>query len=248
GLPVVAAREVLERGAVLQPRSAVRHRPRQAAQRGRPRPGPRSRPGTGEGPDPEVAGPARRGLGRARGAHAGPRPAAAVRPGGRARRAGGGARRRAAPRPARPRHVHRRPGLGEGLRRRDLVRGARRRRVAGVDPHRRRQRLRAARLARRPRGRAARDERLRPRARRADAARGAVQRRLLARALPGARGRHGRARFRGRGGQAGAVLSLDDPLRRAAGLRAGRPRVRRRGGCAAAMGDAAGCGARGRSR
>ena len=87
-------------------------------------------------------------------------------------------------------------------------------------------------------------ERLRPRPRRADAARAALQRRLLARAAAGARRGDGRARLRGRRGRAGALLPLDDPLRRAAGLRAGRPHLRRRGRGAGAVGDAAGGSAR----
>ena len=108
-------------------------------------------------------------------------------PRGRARGARG--RRAAARGDAGPRRdlrdaadVHDRPADRARLRRRDLRRGARRRRDPRVGPHRRRLRLRAARLAGRPRGLPARHERLRPRRGRADAARGALQRRLLARA------------------------------------------------------------------
>ncbi len=88
------------------------------------------------------------------------------------------------------------------------------------------------------------DERLRPRRRRADAARGAVQRRLLA--APGRRpprgdGRDGAAR---RGGRPRRVPPLADPLGRAAGLRPGRPDLRRRRGGRRAVGGAARGGAR----
>ncbi len=139
---------------------------------------------------------------RARGADARPRAAPAVRPAGRARgarrgRAPPGRRRRAA-RPARPADVHDRPADGQGLRRRDLRRAPRRRARARVGAHRRRGGARAARLGGRPRGLPARDERLRPRRGRADAARGAVEPRLLARAPPGPARRDGRAGLRGR--------------------------------------------------
>ena len=74
--------------------------------------------------------------------------------------------RRRAPRPARPADVHDRPGDRAGLRRRDLRRGARRRRAGAsgcTSPTS--SRLRAPGLAGRPRGLPARDERLRARAR-----------------------------------------------------------------------------------
>ena len=114
-------------------------------------------------------------------------------------RGGGGARRgdgRRAPRPARPADVHDRPADRARLRRRDQRRAARGRADPGLGPHRRRRRARAAGLGGRPRGVPARDERLRPGQGRADAARGAVQRGLLARPAPGPPRGHGRARPR----------------------------------------------------
>ena len=93
-------------------------------------------------------------------------------------------------------------------------------------------------LAGRPRGVPPRHERLRPRRGRADAARGALERRLLARARAGPAGGDGRARAAtGADGAAGGVPPLADPLRRAARLRpqwtgifaGARARRRRRG-------------------
>ena len=102
--------------------------------------------------------------------------------GAEARRARRRRRRAERARPARPADVHDRPGHGQGLRRRDLAPRSSTARAAGASgstsptsaP------TCAPGSARRPRGLPARDERLRPRRGRADAARGAVQRRLLA--------------------------------------------------------------------
>ena len=157
-----------------------------------------------------------------------------------------GARRRAAQRPARAADVHDRPADRARLRRRDQRRAAGRRRRAGVGPHRRRRRARAARLGRRPRGLPPRDERLRPGQGRADAARGALQRRLLARAAPGPARRHRRARARRRRRRAHRVPPVADPLRRAPGLPARRPHLRGRRARRGAVGGAARGGARGR--
>ena len=74
-------------------------------------------------------------------------------------------------------------------------------------------------LARRPRGLPPRDERLRPGRGRADAARGAVQRRLLAAPRRRPPRGHRRARAARRRGASAAPSPLADPLRRAAGLR-----------------------------
>ena len=108
--------------------------------------------------------------------------------------AGRAAARRRPPRPHGPADLHHRPRHRPRLRRRDLVRGARRRALARLGPHRRRLGLRAPGRRGRPRGLPALDLGLRARRGRADAARGAVQRRLLA--APGRRpsGRHRRAR------------------------------------------------------
>ena len=85
------------------------------------------------------------------------------------------------------------------------------------------------RLSARPRGLPARDERVRPGRRRADAAAGAVQPRLLAGSRTGSPGRNGRDGDRRRPGAPARLLPLGDPLRRAARLRPGRPAVRRPG-------------------
>ena len=101
---------------------------------------------------------------------------------GRARRARRGRRRRRrAPRPARPADVHDRPGrrrkdFDDAISAEALGDGA----LARLGPHRRRQRLRAPGLAVDREAYRRGDERLRPGRGRADAARGAVQRRLLA--------------------------------------------------------------------
>ena len=117
-------------------------------------------------------------------------------------------------------------------------------RVAHLGAHRRRERVRPAGLADRPRGLPARDVGLRAGRGRADAARDAVQRRLLAGSGPGAAGRHGRAGPRRGGRRAQRLLPLTDPQRRAAGLRPRRPDLRGRGGGGGAVGVAAGRRAR----
>ena len=96
-----------------------------------------------------------------------------------ARRAPGRGREPPA-RPARAADVHDRPAQRARLRRCDLRRAHRRRRRARVGAHRRRQRARAPRARSSTARPAARDERVRARSGRADAAAGAVQRRLLA--------------------------------------------------------------------
>ena len=136
----------------------------------------------------------------------------------------------AAPRPARPDDVHDRPGHRQGLRRRDLLRAARRRALARLGPHRRRHPLRPARLARstaRPTG--ARPASTSPGAVEPMLPARAVQRRLLARPRRGPPHGVGRDGVRGRRRRAGRLPPLADPLGRAAGLRAGRPDLRRRG-------------------
>ena len=114
----------------------------------------------------------------------------------RARRRGGArARDPTAPRHPRPLHVHHRPGRRARLRRRDHHR-ARGRARSSRRAHRRREPLRAVGLGDRQRGAAARDERLPRRPRPADAARGALQRHLLAQPGRGpalVHGRHGRS-------------------------------------------------------
>ena len=100
----------------------------------------------------------------------------------------------AAPRPHRAADLHDRPGHRARLRRRDLLRGARRRALARLGAHRRRLGLRAARRGGRPRGLPPLDVGLRAGRGRADAARGALQRRLLAAPRRRAPGRHRRAR------------------------------------------------------
>ena len=113
-----------------------------------------------------------------------------------------GARRSAgAPRPDRPRHLHRRPGDRARLRRRRLGRDRGRRRTA-LDPHRRRRRPRAARRRARRRGASARHQHLRARDGRADAPRGAERRRLQ----PGPGGRPARGDRRDRRSAATASL------------------------------------------
>ena len=121
---------------------------------------------------------------RARGADARPRPARRFPPG--VERAAAEARDTSrepdadAPRPARPGDVHDRPGHRQGLRRRDQRRGARRRAAGASGSTSPTSAPTCARVGRRPRGLPPRHARLRARAGRADAARGAVQRRLLA--------------------------------------------------------------------
>ena len=107
-----------------------------------------------------------------------------------ARRAAGTAAERSprpAPRPDRAADLHRRPGDRARLRRRGLG-PARGRRRPALDPHRRRRRPRAAGLAARPRGAAARQQHLRAGHGRADAAARAERGRLQ----PGAGGRAAR--------------------------------------------------------
>ncbi len=87
----------------------------------------------------------------------------------------------------------------------------RRGRMAHLGAHRRRERVRPAWLADRPRGLPARDLGLRAGGGRADAARGPVQRRLLVGPGPGATGRHGRAGPRRGRRRAQRLLSLTDP-------------------------------------
>ena len=124
-------------------------------------------------------------------------------------------------------HIHRRSGLGARLRRRDLRRADRGGRGARVGAHRRRGRARSPGIARRPRGAAAGHQRLRARSRRADAAAGPLQRRLLAGAGPRAARGHGGARVARRARGQDGVLPLADPLGRSPGLRAGGPHLRR---------------------
>ena len=97
-----------------------------------------------------------------------------------------------------------------------------------LDPHRRRRRPRPARLAARPRGEAARQQHLRARRGRADAAacaqRGGLQPRAGGRA-PRGDGRDRAGRRRGR--RARELLSQPHPLRRAARLRPARHRLLR---------------------
>ena len=92
--------------------------------------------------------------------------------------------------------------------------------IARLGPHRRRLGARDAGLARRPRGLPPRHERLRPRQGRADAAGGALQPGLLARARRGPARGHGRARAR-RARRCGAPPS---PLARSAPTRASTTR------------------------
>ena len=124
---------------------------------------------------------------RARGADARPRAAAALRPRGRARgarrRASRGADAGAAARPARPAHVHDRPAdRARTSTTRSPPRGSTTARSASGCTSPTSARYVRPGLARRPRGLPPRHERLRPRRGRADAAGGAVQRGLLARA------------------------------------------------------------------
>ena len=154
------------------------------------------------------------------------------------------AARRRPPRPHRPADLHHRPGHRTRLRRRDLVRGPRRRALARLGPHRRRLGLRAPRRGGRPRGLPALDLGLRAGRGRADAARGAVERRLLAAPRRRSPGGHRRARAARRADRQGGLLPLAHPLRRAPGLRPRRPDLRRRRGRAGAVGRAA----RGRAR
>ena len=160
----------------------------------------------------------------------------------------GRARKRAAPRPHRAGDLHRRPGHRPRLRRRRL-RPARGRRRPGLDPHRRRRRPRQARLAARPGGAAARQQHLRPRRGRADAAARALQRGLQ----PGAGGRAAGGDDRGRAGAGdgaapGALLPQPHPLRRAPRLRPARRDLRRPGAAAGRGRRTARRRARGRRR
>ena len=111
-----------------------------------------------------------------------------------------------------------------------------RRPLARVGAHRRRQRLRAAGLGDRPRGLPARDVGLRAGRGRADAARGAVQRRVLA--VPGVERLAVTVELDLHGADvvAHVVLPLADPQRRAAGLRPRRPDLRGRGARATSPG------------
>ena len=111
--------------------------------------------------------------------------------------------------------------------------------IQRLGPHRRRLGARDAGLARRPRGLPPRHERLRPRQGRADAAGGALQPGLLARARPGPARGHRRARAGRAEGAPHRLHALDDPLRRAPGLPAGRPHLRGRGARRGAVGGAA---------
>ena len=85
-----------------------------------------------------------------------------------------------------------------------------------------------------------------PGGRRADAPRGAVQRRLLARRGSRPQRRDRRARAARRPRDQGVLRPLDDPRRRAAGLRPRRPDLRRPRARRAAVGRAPGRRARGR--
>ena len=153
---------------------------------------------------------------------------------------------RPAARPHAAADVHDRPADGQGLRRRDLRRAPGRRRDPDLGPHRRRRRARAAGLARRPRGLPPRHERLRPGPGRADAAGGAVQRRLLAAARASSAWRsrsRWTSRARARGGRpstargSAPTMRLDYPQR--------GPHLRRRRARRGPVGGAAGGGARG---
>ena len=117
---------------------------------------------------------------------------------------------------------------------------------AGLGPHRRRVGVRASAVAGRSRGLSARHERVRARCGRADAADRAVQRGVLARAGRGPADRHGRDGDRRRSSPFKQLLPVADPLRRAAGLRARRPDLRRQRAGIRAVGHAAGRGPRGR--
>ena len=213
--------------------------------------GPHGR-GGGHGRDRAADRAARRRARRARGADARPRAAAAVRPAGRARGARAPRERAsdaAAARPARPADVHDRPADGAGLRRRDLRRGARRRRwcACGSTSPTSPRTCGRARTSTARRSGAARRVYV-PGPGRADAAGGAVQPGVLA----GARARTGwrsRSRWTWTGATVGAAAfhRSRDPVRQAARLPARSTRIfagarARRG----AVGGAAGGGARGR--
>ena len=166
----------------------------------------------------------------------------------RSSRRGGERRRvalRSAPRPDRPADLHRRPGDRARLRRRGL--GAARGRLdPALDPHRRRRRPCAARLAARPRGPPPRQQHLCAGDGRADAAaraeRGGVQPGAGRRAACG----HRRDRAgRRRGARGGELLPQPHPLRRAARLRPARRDLRRAARRAGARRRAACGGARG---
>ena len=135
--------------------------------------------------------------------------------------------------------VHHRPAERARLRRRDQRRAARRRGGPRLGPHRRRRRPRPCGVGGRPRGLPAGDERLRPRQGRADAARGALERGLLARPAPGPPRGHGRARPGRRACRPHRLPPQPDPLGRAARLPARGPDLRRRGAGGGAMGGAA---------
>ena len=96
------------------------------------------------------------------------------------------------------------------------------------------------RSAGRPRGLPARHERVCPRRRRADAAHGPVQQRLLAGPRTGSAGRHRGTGVRRRRRQARELLPVADPLRRAPRVRVRRPGVRGQRARGRALGRAAG--------
>ena len=210
---------------------------------------------------------ARRRPGCDRGADARPGPAPALRADARARGGRRGRVRRAAERPGARAATCATlatftidPTRGQGLRRRDL-RGAASRtarirvwvHIADVSA------FVARRLAGRPGGPPAGDERLRPGRGRADAAAGALQRGLLARAGRGPPGRDRRARLRRRAGRRASfyrsVIRSDERLdyervdrifagaergAGAVGRAAGGGRARPPAGCAAERGAAGG--------
>ncbi len=116
---------------------------------------------------------------------------------------------------------------------------------AAVGAHRRRVRLRAPRRRDRHRGLPPRHQHLRAGRGGADAARGAVQPRLLAAARRGQAGRDGGDRHRRHRGPAGGVQPHDDPLGQAAHLRRRGRGVRGEGPGRGPVGRAAGRRARG---
>ncbi len=165
------------------------------------------------------------------------------------RRARGGGRRPAGrerrPRgPARPAHLHHRPARRARLRRRDL-RAARGRPGAPVGAHRRRHRLRAAGHRGGQGGDAPGHQRVRAGGGRADAARGAVQRRLLAAAGGGQAGGDRGARDPRNRRALPALHALDRAQRRSPDLPVRRRGVRGDRARRGALGRAAGRRARG---
>ena len=133
------------------------------------------------------------------------------------------AQRARPPRHPRSLHVHDRPGRRARLRRRDQHRAHRRRPRRSRRAHRRREPLRAVGLVDRQRGAAARDERLPGRSRAADAARGALQRHLLAQSRRGPRDvLGGHDAVQGRRGRGGRHLPERDHERPPLQLRRGR--------------------------